>query len=134
VGHGELELGRLGHDRRVGPQRAQDLLHAEARVLLVGDRGHDDVAAQPERRRVAARDERRGEAALHVVRPAPVEAVAVGAWVVRRRHPGDADRVEVPAEQQRAPAAEPGARTTTLGRPAWPPGPRPRGPRRPPTR
>ena len=44
----ELELGRLGDDRRVGPHVPQDLLHAEARVLLVGDGRDDHVARKPE--------------------------------------------------------------------------------------
>ena len=44
----QLELGGLGHDRGVGADRGSDLLHAEARVLLVGDRGDDDVPREPE--------------------------------------------------------------------------------------
>jgi hypothetical protein len=35
VRDGELQLGRLGHDRGVRPDRGEHLLHAEARVLLV---------------------------------------------------------------------------------------------------
>ena len=50
----QLELGGLGHDRAVGMDRAQRLLHAEARVLLVGHRRHHHVAGQPEAGRLAA--------------------------------------------------------------------------------
>ena len=46
VRDGDGELGRLGDDRGVGLHRAQRLLHADARVLLVGDRGDHDVAGQ----------------------------------------------------------------------------------------
>ena len=45
----ELELGRLGHDRGVGAHRLEHLLDPEARVLLVGDRGDDDVARETQR-------------------------------------------------------------------------------------
>ena len=51
----ELELGRLGDDRRVGAERLQHLLHTKARVLLVGHRGHDHVAGEIEARRPPGR-------------------------------------------------------------------------------
>ena len=101
----EIELGRLRDDGAVGFDDAERLLHAEARVLLVGDRRHDDIAAQAERRRLAARDERRRDAGLHVVRTAAIETVALDARVVRRVHPRDAHGVDVAAQQQRAPAS-----------------------------
>ena len=84
----------------------QHLLHAEAGVLLVGDRGDDDVAGQPGagaprgRRRARRRRPpscRRRRARAGGRRPSR------GACGVA--HALDADRVEVAAQQQRAPAA-----------------------------
>ena len=75
----ELELGRLGDDRGVGAHEPQHLLDPEARVLLVGDRGDDDVAARAQRARPRGRRQRRGDAGLHVVGAAAVEPVAVDA-------------------------------------------------------
>jgi hypothetical protein len=101
----QLELGRLGDDRGVGAGRPEHLLDADARVLLVGDRGDDDVPGQAERGGLAAGDERRGDPGLHVVRAAAVEPVALDARRVRVAHAPDGDRVEMAAEQQRPPAA-----------------------------
>ncbi len=50
VRHRQLQLGRLGHHRGVRADPAQQLLHANARVLLVSDRGYDDVPGEPEAR------------------------------------------------------------------------------------
>ena len=86
-------------------------------MLLVGDRGDDDVAGEIERRRLAARDQRGGEPGLHVVGAAPVEPVAVERGCERRVHPLDVDRVDVAAEQQR-PAAAAAARADDDARPA----------------
>ena len=47
VRHDHRELGRLGHDRRVGTYRTQHLLHADARVLLVRNGGNHDVTGEP---------------------------------------------------------------------------------------
>ena len=74
-------------------------------MLLVGDGRDDDVPAQPERGRLAAGDERGGDAGLHVVGAAAVAAAALHARLVRGLHALDADGVDVPAQQQRAPAA-----------------------------
>ena len=51
------------------------------------------------------REQDRGERALHVVRAAAVEPAVLDARLERRLHPCDADRVEVPVQEQRATAA-----------------------------
>ena len=48
------EVGRLGDDRGVRPHGLEDLLDAEARVLLVGDCGDDDVAGETAGRHLTA--------------------------------------------------------------------------------
>ena len=45
----ELQLGRLGHDRRVRRSARRDRLRPDARELLVGDGGEDHVARRPRR-------------------------------------------------------------------------------------
>jgi hypothetical protein len=112
----DLQLGRLGHDRGVGAHGAQRLLDADARVLLVGDGGDHDVAGQAERRRLATGEQRGDDTRLHVVGAAAVEPVALDARLVRPRHAGHADGVEVPAQQQR-PAASGPARPDEHARP-----------------
>jgi hypothetical protein len=107
MGDDHLELGGLRDDRRVGPDRAQHLPHADARVLLVGHRRHHDVPRQRPGSRFAAADESRREARLHVVGTAAIEPIAIDARRVRVRHAVDADRVQVRAQQQRASAAPP---------------------------
>ncbi len=102
VRHRDLELGRLGHDRGVGRHRSKHLLHAEARVLLVGHGGDDDVACEPARARLAAGQQGRRQARLHVVGAAAVHAVAVDPRHERIGHALDADRVHVRAQEQRA--------------------------------
>ena len=62
----------------------------------------------PEPRFVAirlGRDQHRGQRALHVVRAPPVEPAVLDARLERGRHACDADRVEVPVQEQRAAAA-----------------------------
>ena len=77
-------MRRLGDDARVGAEAAQHGLDAVARVLLVGDGGHDDVAARAARRAAARAGEHdRREAALHVVGAAPVEAPVAHPRLVR---------------------------------------------------
>ena len=107
----DLELGGLGDDRGVRADVAEDFPHPDAGVLLVRNRRHDHVAGEPERSRVTAREERRGDAALHVVGATAVQPVTVNAGVERLGHPRHADGVDVPAEQQcpataRAPCAD----------------------------
>jgi hypothetical protein len=107
VGDDQLELGRLGHDRGVGLHRAEHLLHAEAGVLLVGHGGDHDVAAQPGPRGLAAGEQRRREAGLHVIGAATGEPVTLQARRVRVGHARHPDRVGVRAQQQRPPATGP---------------------------
>ena len=90
--------------------RRQRLLHADAGVLLVGHRGHHHVAGQAAPRHLAAGHQRGGQPGLHVVRPAPVEAVAVHPRFVRGvGHALHAHRVQVAAQQQGPPAAGAGS-------------------------
>ena len=105
VGDDDLQLGGLGHDRRVGVDHLEDFLHSDARVLLVGDRRNQHVAGEVVARRVATGHECCGEPGLHVVGATSVEAIAVDARHVRIAHALDRDRVEVAAQQQRAAAA-----------------------------
>ena len=105
VRHHQLQLGRLGHDRGVRADPAQHLLHAEARVLLVGDGGHDDVPGEPGARSLARRDQRGGDASLHVVGAPAVEPIALDPRAMRVGHAVDAHRVEVPAEHEGAAAS-----------------------------
>ena len=49
MGDAEALVGRLGDDRRVGRPPFEQSLGADARRLLVDDRGHDHVAAEPRR-------------------------------------------------------------------------------------
>ena len=72
-------------------------------MLLVGDRRNGDVAREVERRRLAARDQRGGEACLHVVRATPAQSIAVDAGHVRIGHPFDVHGIEMTAEEQRRP-------------------------------
>ncbi len=105
----ELELGRLGHDGGVRAHRLEDVLDPEARVLLVRHRGDDDIARETQSGRIATGDQSGGDPGLHVVRAASVEPVALDPRCERLSHAVDSDRVEVPAEQERAaPAGPPG--------------------------
>jgi hypothetical protein len=105
VCHRQLQLGRLRHHRGVRANPAQHLLHPKTRVLLIGDGGHHDVPAEPEARSLARREQRGGDARLHVVGAAAVQPVALDARAVRINHAFDVDRVDVPAEHEGAPAA-----------------------------
>lgn len=100
VGDDNLQLGRLGDDRRIGADRAQHLLNAEARVLLVGHGGHDHVPGEPGVGQLATGQQRRRDARLHVVGTAAVQPVALHARHVRLRHALDADGVHVRAQEQ----------------------------------
>jgi hypothetical protein len=105
VRDGDLQLRRLGDDRGVRADGAQRFLDSEAGMLLVGHGGDDDIAGQLELRSLAAGDQRRGDAALHVVGAAAVEAIAVDPRPVRLGHVRHADGVEMAAQQQRPAAA-----------------------------
>ena len=105
VGDAEALLGRLGDDRRVGRPALEQRLGADARRLLVDDGGHDYVAPQLAPPALGARARNCSEARLHVVGAAAVQSPAFDA----RRQPAvrleQADRVEVPVQDQRAAAA-----------------------------
>ena len=103
----DVHGGRLGHDRGVGAPFPHDRLGADAADLLVDDRGHDHVAAQPAARCLAPGKHDRGEAALHVERPAPVEAPVLDPRREPVLHRGNADRVGVCVQHQRPAAAAP---------------------------
>ena len=98
---GDLHVRRLRDDRGVRAQGGGDGLGADARELLVGDCGDDDVPAQAPAVRVGGRKHARREAALHVVRPTPVQTVALQSRAERIGHPDHADRVHVRVEHQR---------------------------------
>jgi hypothetical protein len=108
VGGRDGELGGFGDDRGVGPYVLEDLLDAEAGVLLVGDGCDDDLSGQAESRRLAGGDESGGEAGLHVVGAAGVQAVAVDGRHERGAHLPEPDGVGV-AAQHEGPAASRGA-------------------------
>ena len=50
VADGDREVGRLGHDRRVGAPRLDERVGADARMLLVDDAGDDEPAGRQDRR------------------------------------------------------------------------------------
>ena len=112
-----MQLGRLGDDGRVSVDVREDLLHADAGVLLVRDRSHDHLTGDAGR--ITARDQCRGQAGLHVVGPPPVKAVTVDARRERIGHAVDADRVGCPQSSRVGPPVGP-VRTMTLGRPVVP--------------
>lgn len=106
VGGADLSFGGLGHDGRIDVSRVepgQHLLDTQAGVLLVGDGGHDDLSVDARPHCVAACGERGGEAGFHVVGAASIEAVVRHARGQGVAGTGQADRVEVAAEQQPAP-------------------------------
>jgi len=87
-------------------------------VLFVGNGRDDHLPVDAGAARVAARDQGRGEAALHVVGAAPDQPVAVDPGLQRALHRAKADRVQVPAEHQGRPIASTRLRTITFGRPS----------------
>ena len=106
------ELARLERDRHVVRGRAlDDLARAVADDLLVADDVEDDVAARPEPllERNLGRPHRRGEAALHVRRAAPVEApvddIAAERLLRPRAAVADGNDVHVRVERERATAS-----------------------------
>src|SRR5207344_2279416 len=103
VGDADLPFGGFGDDGGVDAGRVEvgeHFLNAEAGVLFVGYGGHDDLAVDSGMGRVAAGDERSGEARLHVVGAAGVEPVALHAGHQRLLGASQSDRVHVAAEQQ----------------------------------
>ena len=86
----DVEPARLGHDRRVGPQRPRHREPAGAGRLLLGHRVDDQVAraaGSPSRASVSAASDHAGDAALHVARAAAVDAAVVDHRGARRMRP-----------------------------------------------
>jgi hypothetical protein len=103
----DLHLRGLGHHSRFRgrtAERAQHLLDADARVLLVCHGRDHDISGQLARSGLAAGDQRGGHARLHVIGATAVEAVTVHARRVPIGHALHPDGVEMPAEQKCAPA------------------------------
>ena len=96
----------------------QHLLHAEARVLLVGDGRDDHVAREPERRRLAAGEQRRRDARPSCRRRrgrssrSPSTRGTSGSAI-----PSTPTVSRCPHSSSVRPPPVPRARTTTLGRP-----------------
>ena len=101
----DLLAGRLRHDGRIGNHHPGGGLRAGRGELLVADGGDHHVAGQVAAERTCGRHHDRGEAGLHVVGPAAVEAIAVDAGPKWIGHPVDADDVHVRIQEQRAAAA-----------------------------
>ena len=105
MAHGDLEIGRLGHDGAAGTPFRNHGVGADAGVLFVDDGGEN----QPARWESALfRNDADGgnhgrHAALHVLRAASVEAAVPLDRRERIRHPCDADRVDVAAEHESVP-------------------------------
>ena len=95
---GNAQLGRLGDERSVCGDALEHRFCTDGRELLVRYCSENEVAAQ--RRRFGRCQHQRGNGALHVVRAAAVEAPALDPRLERRLHPGDADRVKVPVQEQ----------------------------------
>jgi hypothetical protein len=105
-------LGRFEHHCRVRADAARDEVErAVARVLLVHDALHDDLAPQRHARlaQVGHGHDRGHEPALHVGGAAPVHEAVLDVGAEGRMAPLagglDGDAVDVPVEDERAPAA-----------------------------
>src|SRR3954471_22885898 len=112
AGDPDVEAGRLGHDARVGEDAALDDGGApRARGLLVRVGGDDEVAGEvdAERREDFRGNDHRGDAALHVAGPAPVQRAVTQLRVERIARPAllwlGRDDVDVAVEEKRAAVA-----------------------------
>ena len=119
-----VEAGRLGAQAGVGRDAVSDRgATAGAARLLVGHRAEDDVAAQAhaDTPQALESDHQGGDAALHVVHAAAVQAPVAGGGDERVARPLlaglDVDRVDVAVQEQAAAAAGPRQRGREL-RPA----------------
>jgi len=98
VGGGDLQFRGFGDNGCVGPDRAQNLLHAQARLLFVGNRCDRYVPGKPQLGRLAAGDQRCRDSALHVIGAAPVQPIALDARSEWPAHSLNPDGVHVAAE------------------------------------
>lgn len=109
VSEADFERGRLGHNGGIDLHVLEQFARAEAAILLVGDGGHEHVAAKP---RTGISQRFRGchagsETAFHIVGTASVDlAIAnrAGKWL---SHSFDADRVAMGVQHEAAAAAGP---------------------------
>ena len=104
---GDLGAGGLGDDRGVGPHRLGDGLGADRGELLVADGGNDDVARNAPLGDVGGSHHDGGQAGLHVVRTAAVEAVSLDPRREGVGHSVDPNDIHVSVQEQRAAAALP---------------------------
>jgi len=95
---GQLQVRRLGHDRRVRPPFANQRLGAKTLVLFIDDGGDDQPAAGPCLSQDARGGDHRGHATLHVLRTAAEEPAVFDPGNERVDHPFHANRIEMPAE------------------------------------
>ena len=104
VRDGDMQVRRLGHDAGVGAPLGHERFGADAGVLLVDDAGDDETAGVEAAGLGddAGGANHRRDAALHVLRPAAVDAAVALGRIERTGHAGDADRVDVSAEHQRS--------------------------------
>jgi hypothetical protein len=102
VRDGNVEPGRLGHDRGVGTPACDERVGAKARVLFIHDGGDDETAALEATGQLACGADHRGDAPLHVLCAAAVQTAVADLGVEGPDHPGNSDRVRVSAEHQRS--------------------------------
>ncbi len=113
-----LQIGRFGHDGAISRPVPDERIGADAGVFLVDDRGHD----QPPSRQAAFRNHPRrvnhgGDAALHVLGSASVEAARSHLGRERRLHALDADGIHVAAEHQGSSGSTPFEHPDDIGTP-----------------
>jgi hypothetical protein len=97
-----LEVCGLGHDRRIRAPRRHERIRADASELFVDHRRDDQPSCgESAIARDAHRVDHRGDAPLHILRPAPVNPAVPLRGIERRRHAGHSNCVDVTAEHQR---------------------------------
>ena len=97
VRQADAQPGRLGDDGRVGRVRLSDRSGADTGILLIDDEGQEHI---PQRAHTRVQDGRHpadhgGKASLHVIRPAPVQAIAAKHRRKGVLHPSRAHRIRV---------------------------------------
>jgi len=102
VRDGDVEPGRLGHHRCVGTPACDERVGAKARVLFIHEGGNDETAPLEATGQLARGADHRGDAPLHVLCTAAVQAAIADLGVEGPDHPVNPDRVGVSAEHQRS--------------------------------